>query len=80
MSCRRASICSFLCRTWNRYNDILFPKLHAHQQVLLVPGTFACSNLTYFPLEGQAKNLVDKLDGYFKWSKAEKRIAGLNPW
>ena len=45
-----------------------------------MPGTFACSNLTYFPLEGQAKNLVDKLDAYFTWSKAEKRIAGLNPW
>jgi hypothetical protein len=31
--------------------DIIFPKLHGHQKVMLVPGTFACSNLTYFPLE-----------------------------
>jgi len=62
------------------YNNILFPKLHDHQQVLLVPGTFACSNLTYFALDDQAKNVVDKMEGYFKWAKAEKRIAGFNPW
>eukprot|EP01046_Picozoa_sp_COSAG06_P037036 COSAG06_NODE_4140_length_4533_cov_3.136446_7_plen_87_part_00 len=62
------------------YNNILFPKLHGHQQVLLVPGTFACSNLTYFALDDQAKNVVDKMEGYFKWAKAEQRIAGFNPW
>ena len=62
------------------YNNILFPKLHDHQQVLLVPGTFACSNLTYFALDDQAKNVVDKMEGYFKWAKSEKRIAGFNPW
>ena len=28
----------------------------------------------------QAKNLVDKLDGYFEWAKSDKRIAGFNPW
>jgi hypothetical protein len=60
--------------------DIIFPKLHAHQQVMLVPGTFACSNLTYFPLEQQAQNNVEKLSGYFEWAKADKRIAGMNPW
>ena len=60
--------------------DIIFPKLHDHQKVMLVPGTFACSNLTYFPLDGQAKNLVEKLDGYFEWAKSDERIAGFNPW
>jgi hypothetical protein len=60
--------------------DIIFPKLHDHQKVMLVPGTFACSNLTYFPLDGQAKNLVEKLDGYFDWAKSDERIAGFNPW
>jgi hypothetical protein len=62
------------------YTDTIFPKLHAHQQVLLVPGIFACSNLTYFPLENQSTNLVKKLDGYMTWAKAEPRIAGFNPW
>ena len=60
--------------------QIIFPKLHSHQQVMLVPGTYACSNLSYFPLDEQAKNVVDKLDGYFDWAKANKRIAGFNPW
>ena len=60
--------------------DIIFPKLHPHQQVMLVPGTFACSNLSYFPLDDQAKNNVEKLEGYFSWAKQEKRIAGFNPW
>jgi hypothetical protein len=59
---------------------MLFPKLHVHQRVLLVPGTFGCSNLSYFPIEGQARNVVDKLEGYFQWMKAEPRIAGFNPW
>jgi hypothetical protein len=44
------------------------------------PGTFGCLNLTFFPLDGQAKNNVDKLQGYFEWAKADKRIAGFNPW
>ena len=60
--------------------DIIFPKLHGHQKVMLVPGTFACSNLTYFPLDDQAKNLVDKLEGHFEWAKKDDRIAGFNPW
>ena len=60
--------------------DIIFPKLHPHQQAMLVPGTFACSNLSYFPLDDQAKNNVEKLEGYFSWAKQEKRIAGFNPW
>jgi len=47
---------------------------------MLVPGIFACSNLTYFPLDEQAANLVDKLDGYFEWAKTDTRIAGFNPW
>ena len=47
--------------------EVVFPKLHAHQQVMLVPGTFACSNLTYFPIEQQVTNNVDKLQGYFDW-------------
>jgi hypothetical protein len=60
--------------------DIVFPKLHPHQQVMLVPGTFACGNLSFFPLEAQAQNVVAKLRGYFDWAKADKRVAGFNPW
>merc|ERR1712137_195063 len=59
---------------------VIFPKLHAHQQVMLVPGTFACSNTTYFPLDAQARNVVEKLDGYFSWAKNDTRVGGFNPW
>ena len=58
----------------------IFSKLHGHQKVLLVPGVFGCSNLKYFPLAAQEKNLVDKLTGYFEWAKADTRISGFNPW
>eukprot|EP01051_Picozoa_sp_SAG22_P015285 SAG22_NODE_1973_length_3224_cov_1.443840_3_plen_179_part_00 len=58
---------------------VIFPKLHGHQQVLVVPGTFACSNLSYFQLDEQAKNVVAKLDGYWSWVQQEKRIAGMLP-
>ena len=60
--------------------SVILPKLHGHQQVLVVPGTFACSNLSYFPLEQQAKNVVEKLDGYWAWMQQETRIAGMLPW
>ena len=62
------------------YNDILFPKLHSHQQVLLVAGVFACTNFTYFPLPLQDRNVAEKLEAYFTWAQAEPRIAGFNPW
>ena len=60
--------------------DVIFPKLHSHQQVLVVPGTFGCGNLSYFPLDQQAKNVVEKLDGYWSWLQQEERIAGMLPW
>ena len=60
--------------------DGIFKKLHGHQKVLLVPGMFGCSDLKYFPLAAQEKNLVDKLNGYFNWAKSDSRIAGFNPW
>eukprot|EP01009_Symbiontida_sp_KSa7_P008037 NODE_5249_length_318_cov_320.765799_g4638_i0.p1 GENE.NODE_5249_length_318_cov_320.765799_g4638_i0~~NODE_5249_length_318_cov_320.765799_g4638_i0.p1 ORF type:complete len:96 (-),score=28.12 NODE_5249_length_318_cov_320.765799_g4638_i0:4-291(-) len=43
-------------------------------------GTFGCSNFSYMPLKDSAKNVVDKLNGYFEWAKKDTRIAGFNPW
>ena len=55
----------------------IFPKLHAHQRVLLVAGIFGCSNsLPKFPVAAQEKHIVDKLTAYFDWAKADARIAG----
>lgn len=62
------------------YEGRLFPKLQPHQRVMVVPGVFACSNLSYYPLAAQSVQMVAKLDGYFEWAKAEPRIAGFTPW
>lgn len=35
--------------------EVLFSKMHPHQRAVLLPGTFACSNVTWFPLEEQQK-------------------------
>ena len=32
------------------------------------------------PSEDATQNVVAKLQGYFDWAKADKRIAGFNPW
>eukprot|EP01048_Picozoa_sp_COSAG05_P026931 COSAG05_NODE_7603_length_791_cov_0.865607_2_plen_78_part_01 len=40
--------------------ESIWPKLHAHQQVLLVPGVFGCSKQIgsgHFPLEAQEKHM-----------------------
>lgn len=58
----------------------LYPRMMANQSVFVVPGTFACSNLTYMSLEESSRIVVDKLDGYFEWAKADARVAGINPW
>ena len=62
------------------YEGRLFPKLQPHQRAMVVPGVFACSNLSYYPLAAQSVQMVAKLDGYFEWAKAQPRIAGFTPW
>lgn len=55
-------------------------KLHPHQRALLVPGIFACSNTSWFPLAQQEAIMLKKLDGYFHWAQNDSRIAGFNGW
>lgn len=58
----------------------LYPLLGPHQSIAAVPGTFACSNLTYMPLEESAASVVEKLDAYWQWMKEDARLVMLNPW
>lgn len=67
-------------RAMKLYSDVIFPKLHEHQQVMLVPGVFGCTNTDYMPFETMSKNLVDKLEGYWSWAQRDQRIAGFCPW
>ena len=68
------------------YREVIFPRLHPHQQALFVPGIFAsdpthCADTgVSCPLDAQAKQIVTKLDGFFQWAKDEARIVGFNPW
>lgn len=48
-----------LVRTF--YETVLYPKMQPHQQAMLVPGYFACSNLTFYPLDQQAQQIVAKV-------------------
>ena len=49
------------------YETNVFPNLRPHQQVMLVPGIFACSNQSFYPLEQQSLQVVTKLDAFFEW-------------
>ena len=63
--------------------DKIFDKLHGHQQAVLVPGTFGCANYSQgggLPLAESDAQVATKLEGYFEWMKADKRLGGINPW
>ena len=47
---------------------------------MLVQGTFACSNVSYVPLQVSERSVVAKLGAYFAWAKEDARVAGINPW
>jgi hypothetical protein len=59
------------------YERLIYPTLHPHQRVWLVPGLFGDVNTSQGVME---EILVQKLAGYWNWSLADDRIAGLNPW
>ena len=58
----------------------VYPRLWPHQKIFVVPGTFACSNLSYMPLEVSSRSVVQKLRAYFDWTKADPRVLGINPY
>lgn len=59
-----------------------FPLLKPHQSVWLVPGLFGSngtqSNATAMAAEDDA--LVEKLDAFWEYAQAERRVTGLLPW
>ena len=57
----------------------VYPRLAPHQKIMVVPGTFGCSNTSFMPLALTQKSVVEKLKAYFEWGKADPRMAGINP-
>lgn len=64
----------------HQFEKELYPRLSSSQGAVAVPGTFACSNTSYVPLNVSATSVVQKLDAYLEWFKADSRLMGLNPW
>ena len=54
----------------------IYPKLHSHQKVFVVPGLFGV--MPGDPAEDKA--LVTKFEKYWSLAQADDRIVGLNPW
>ena len=71
-------------RAW--YNGRIYPKLHPHQGVFLVPGIFASDpvnclkNNVSCPLEDQAEQIVNKLQDFLVWAQEDYKVVGFNPW
>lgn len=68
------------------YTGTLYPRLHPHQAVFLVPGIYAndpynCEkgNVSC-PVKDQEAQVVIKLEEYFKWAQEDEKIVGFNPW
>lgn len=53
------------------FNEEVFPRMAAHQRAAVVPGVFACSNLSYISLAESEAHVVAKLQGYWEWAQAE---------
>ena len=65
------------------YED-LFTRMAPTQQVLLVPGTFGCSNLSTVGkavnVSRQEVEVLAKIDVLYEWAQAETRVGGFMPW
>jgi hypothetical protein len=58
----------------------IYPRMSPSQKLMVVPGTFACSNFSYMPLENSSRSVVAKLQAYFEWAKEDHRVVGMMPW
>jgi hypothetical protein len=53
----------------------VYPKLHDHQRVMVVPGLFGEK-----VDDATDTALVEKFENYWAMASEDKRIVGLNPW
>jgi hypothetical protein len=61
----------------------VFPRMHANQVAMAVPGLFGCANCIETgcgSLAAQESRLQDKLRAYINYLRAETRMVGLAPW
>ena len=58
----------------------MYPKMSPTQKLVVVPGTFSCSNFSYMPLANSSRSVVAKLQAYFEWAKTDSKVIGMFPW
>ena len=52
--------------------------MSSSQHLVVVPGTFACSNFSYMPLANSSRAVVAKLRAYLEWAKADPKVADIH--
>ena len=78
------------------YEESIYPLLHDHQRVFIVPGSFAThdsrppqpplypkGNETYCfngTFEGCDEYMGHQANAYFTWAESDPRVAGIAPW
>ena len=68
------------------YEQHVYPKMHEHQKLLLVPGAFAMPHGTPIPggfncsLSCFDAMAADDAVHYWNWAQADVHIAGIAPW
>ena len=63
------------------YNKYILPKLHPHQQALLVPGIFACSTGIGVTQNrsSQTAMVMEKLEALQEYALGQPKIGGFYP-
>ena len=62
------------------YESTVFPRLRPHQSAFVVPGLVGSSVGHAKPGADEDRQNLVKLNGYYEWAKADKRVTGLHPW
>ena len=66
--------------------ETMLPSMHDDQDIIVVPGTFAChekdlyNQTTPMSNASMAEGIVQKLDAWMDYAKSQQRVIGLNPW
>jgi hypothetical protein len=72
-------------RSW--VETVMYPRMKPHQRIMQVPGTFAAWNASRpstsgpngaLPSPEDEKVVVDKLEEYWQWARADPRVIGIN--
>lgn len=71
-------------RVQMHYKSSIYPRLAAHQKVMIVPGTFGfeevIANISVMSHNDQDGYLVELLQGMWEYAVSDPRVGGFMPW